>query len=113
MVKYYSRTGGVRISNMPLKVGDVLPLDIVKVETYGDDVMRCELRCRARDGNHAIKILWGCLRSIYKGIVISESPAALFPDFQKGYNYLGVSAYAAMEGLTFHAVCTGSFYYYS
>lgn len=89
MAKFYSRNGGVRLSQMPTNfhLGDALPMrDVLAVSDYGDR-KRFDLRVFARDADHAVRILMGVIRTVYPGIVISDSMYDLFGGLYSGDGY--------------------------
>lgn len=90
MAKFYSRNGGVKLSQMPINfhIGDRLPMrDVMAVSTYGDRV-RFDLRVFARDESHAVRILMGVIGNVYRGVVISDSVEDLFgSDYQQRVGY--------------------------
>jgi len=56
------------------------------VSKYGDRT-RFDLRVFARDENHAVRILMGVVRTVYPGIVISDSVSDLFGDVYEEYGH--------------------------
>ena len=99
MAKFYSRNGGVKLSQMPINfhIGDRMPVrDVMAVSTYGDRV-RFDLRVFARDESHAVRILMGVIGNVYRGVVISDSVEDLF-----GFTFQRVGYYLT----DFHATAT-------
>lgn len=118
MAKFYSRNGGVKLSQMPINfhIGDRLPLrDVMAVSTYGDRV-RFDLRVFARDAMHAVRILMGVIRTVYPGVVISDSVSDLFGEvYEKNGYYLTdfhASATLDKDG-AYTVVASGVLVYYN
>lgn len=113
MAKFYSRNGGVKLSQMPFGEyvpPEKLPVDVLMVENYGD-MTRFELKVRAKNSDAAVNILMGVIGAVYRGVNISTSPFSLFVDSEQGYNLRDFNARATFEGYYFHVIASGRLYY--
>lgn len=110
MSKFYGRYGGVRISQMPFKHGEKLPVDILKVERQGEKT-EFSMRVHARDARIAGQIFLGAIRSAFVGVTISDANFPLF--MSKGYYLLDFRFSAELDvELTYSITGIGHFFYY-
>lgn len=107
MAKFYSRNGGVKLSQMPF--GEVteqnMPLDILVVDTIGD-YNRFRLKVVASDERMAEKIIFGVMRQVYVPLTITQSAYCLFDDVTiGGYTLFDTTCGVSNAGNNTYIVC--------